>query len=1384
MADQRSGAISTRSTQLTLRHNPSHSTASNLKQFIANQQATSDASEKDRATDRLKNLEHRLTQRFTATSSEAVGVETITLDVSLSIRRDSSQQTSSSELSTKDRLRPRPLPLQVQQDLFLELVRCVYLPLQDTTYQVPFLEEELASLRSLFPDIKGEHINLNKTAREIAPLFAEEVRSSFRLLSQHSRLAHDNVFVSDAECDRWLQQEKKRMQSLLRLLDNLPNDSYLMVQVHSARELDEKHSTFVRVELELGDEEESTEKTSGEMGRCKWSQSLELHPLSLSQTLVVRCVSVGRRNTTLGIVKIPLSSLADCFPVKERWYSLQNRVGSKKKKPARGALQLSVHLVYRPSGANLSEKQVQPNLALSTGPSSTSHSSTSSSSSIPPLASSFSPSSSSSSSSSSTSAAIAGSSSLGSEASAWGVSRKKQMQQENISGAEWASSNLELEPYLSVRELQFAAVLQLIVYRHRGLVQDPPKQLLWLLDQFCFRHGISSFRMALEYVDLLHIGTDRVYNSLDSHLRLVQQYLKRATTACSDTVLTCAEKKRFDDISKSFQTRLTLWLEKYRIVFPREPWHPGAVNALLHVLSLLMGKDEASKFIQASLRKSASFYYELYKQNDGQDTKFSDGSFAAVLANAADFVKEHLLVSINTYAEEFFPFADLVEVTSRAFLHLIRADVNALFRLEEVAMSTQMMDLYPSLARLNAVFIRALRDAHGWKPLSLRKYFEPLLPQWLHQIKTKQLELMRKHFEQDVNTTWPLAAPDASEPPLHSQSVVDLFYDAHIALSLLAKFKFDVSSTYYDFMVSVCDKLESYADLIVKSCASDLAAADSDSGGIDLLDRKKSRKAVQYTATRCLCVRVNNFVSLLDQMTVFADEVNRRTNNPAIEEKLIQLVAERKELVNRRYYHVVLDMVAARLDTRINSCLDDLLRSPPPAGGSEEDEEAILLQVLDLSAPLFEYINQELSVLSEHLYENVLVGLIARVWQLLLQDVDSYIFPEEIVDSRVERRPRQATVMRILLRKRLIPFFHADGLGAPKKALRASLNPLLDSLQLFDETTADLVRLYRKLCDEQASQPMDHSSQYADLYTQPRHVLCVLAVRTKDSAASELVTSQMGSIGMRNVRRLFALLPNDEIFGNFKCRMGMFKGSLIVTTHLLCFEPSVWTRHRRKISWKEMLHVSTPKSTHLVIRLISDEVLFFRNLKASDAQECFRLVLTRNQAAKSLFSMDEAFPKLLDSGSGFNSVSSSSGEVSRTDPSSRSDASLVSDSDLKIYQKFEKRFAKDFPDLVAQDHILVQHHQCYLKELSTMQGTLFLCNRSLAWSKNWSGIRNKVFVLRINDVKQVSTKSGSSSSFVLVDHNKKTWTFAKVERVQDALYFLEQLVQRSNSAPL
>jgi hypothetical protein len=37
------------------------------------------------------------------------------------------------------------------------------------------------------------------------------------------------------------------------------------------------------------------------------------------------------------------------------------------------------------------------------------------------------------------------------------------------------------------------------------------------------------------------------------------------------------------------------------------------------------------------------------------------------------------------------------------------------------------------------------------------------------------------------------------------------------------------------------------------------------------------------------------------------------------------------------------------------------------------------------STPLFEYINQELSILSEHLYVDVLVGLIARVWQLLLQ---------------------------------------------------------------------------------------------------------------------------------------------------------------------------------------------------------------------------------------------------------------------------------------------------------------------------------------------------------------------------------------------------------------
>jgi hypothetical protein len=105
------------------------------------------------------------------------------------------------------------------------------------------------------------------------------------------------------------------------------------------------------------------------------------------------------------------------------------------------------------------------------------------------------------------------------------------------------------------------------------------------------------------------------------------------------------------------------------------------------------------------------------------------------------------------------------------------------------------------------------------------------------------------------------------------------------------------------------------------------------------------------------------------------------------------------------------------------------------------------------------------------------------------QDVDSYIFPEEIVDGGVALRPQQAKVMRTLLPKRLVPFFHADGLGAPKKALHAALNPLLDALSLFEQSTPSLISLYRKLSGEQASLPVDHSSQYADIHTQPRHAL-------------------------------------------------------------------------------------------------------------------------------------------------------------------------------------------------------------------------------------------------------------------------------------------------------
>jgi hypothetical protein len=72
-------------------------------------------------------------------------------------------------------------------------------------------------------------------------------------------------------------------------------------------------------------------------------------------------------------------------------------------------------------------------------------------------------------------------------------------------------------------------------------------------------------------------------------------------------------------------------------------------------------------------------------------------------------------------------------------------------------------------------------------------------------------------------------------------------------------------------MVSVCEKLESYADGIVKSCVSDLAAAEhteslSPTDSVDSLGKRSCKSAVQFTATRTLCVRVNNFLSLMDQM--------------------------------------------------------------------------------------------------------------------------------------------------------------------------------------------------------------------------------------------------------------------------------------------------------------------------------------------------------------------------------------------------------------------------------------------------------------------------------------------------------------------------------------
>ena len=206
------------------------------------------------------------------------------------------------------------------------------------------------------------------------------------------------------------------------------------------------------------------------------------------------------------------------------------------------------------------------------------------------------------------------------------------------------------------------------------------------------------------------------------------------------------------------------------------------------------------------------------------------------------------------------------------------------------------------------------------------------------------------------------------------------------------------------------------------------------------------------------------------------------------------------------------------------------------------DDEEEMTEVEKRSEALIAYLSTQLIVLSDNLYFPVFVRLLDGVWTLLLKDIELMIVPPindvlektfvpneeyrklipqflDVRTTHTHAAPHtQLTTMGLcvvlwVLVQELKQFIHAEGAGLPMEAIDAKCEGLLRTLSLFEESSRNLMFLFKDLV-KRATESLQLPEEVGHL---EETVLSILAQRKGDKVSLCPVVRRVSCVVHDNV---------------------------------------------------------------------------------------------------------------------------------------------------------------------------------------------------------------------------------------------------------------------------
>eukprot|EP01117_Protostelium_nocturnum_P007206 TRINITY_DN2579_c0_g3_i1.p1 TRINITY_DN2579_c0_g3~~TRINITY_DN2579_c0_g3_i1.p1 ORF type:complete len:1547 (-),score=508.88 TRINITY_DN2579_c0_g3_i1:59-4699(-) len=733
------------------------------------------------------------------------------------------------------------------------------------------------------------------------------------------------------------------------------------------------------------------------------------------------------------------------------------------------------------------------------------------------------------------------------------------------------------------------------------------EKILAYLEEYSDRFGVTWF-----YSRVMQLyNLESVFSPSADQIFAVEELLVEIAENRSNEIATLFEERIYRKTCEKLWIHVEEIIKCHGALFPKNK-PAGAVSSLCEIVGLLCNnrEDHIVERIRSCLQISIEEKYEEMLSRcrkwhpDSSSNGNREGLNCEQILKLCDMIEEEILAE-SAFRESFPSAVQLVSFTTNWYLELFFNELKV-FCEEET--KTEAFEVYFKVKKLQKTIYSLSKKEAASKLVELEKLFVPFVLVWLKETATKLGEWVENAFKMDQKTT-------LSDSVLHSSSVMDTFTAIFSAMEFLKSLEMRDPFFILNFTEVVCKTAKKFTTKQLELFRSDLGPRiEPKQKAHKRSATRNSDSAPTFHINSGHCISLNNVEGARTEMDKFANLLEEQMDKFESSKMVLSNANQggvesgsAADLFERGTFETCIQEAFAVMRKDRDSMIESLYEKMRPL---IQYEFNLATQKGSEIQKLLDYLDEQLSVLSDNLYPSLFKIVLKSIWISTLKDLRSQIFPSENAGAlmTLEEAKKQISTL-----KKLQDFFHADGSGLSKEMMTEQTATLEKLLGLYETPTRELIVIYTQLKNSNQSQNTSNVKGTTVVSTidinrlegiEFIHPKQILEGRKDDKIAQAFLQEAENPElhkKQQEIRSQFLLSESELILETYKVTMDTTPGILVLSTSYLLFDSvfskSADSQHQIAIPLTEIKKIDKDKFAlileHLIVFNQEDEKFVF-----------------------------------------------------------------------------------------------------------------------------------------------------------------------------------------------